>query len=131
MSIENEWREELRRKRDAKKSLNEIITYSLRESPKTRGEILKSIAMHRTNLPSPKQLSNILDDYDHIVEFESLFAADGTPSKSLGSGATPIKYGLTDRVNADLGSTSENLTYLNRSTFFHLNKNNSDNYSTV
>ena len=123
MSTETEWRTKLERKRASRKSLNEIITYSLSESPKTRGEILKSIAMHRTNLPSPKQLINILDNYDHIIEFESLFAADETHSKSLGSGATPIKYGLVDKVNADLGSTSENLTYLNRSTFFHLTKN--------
>jgi len=131
MSIENEWREKLRRRRASKKSLNEIITYSLSNSPKTSGEIMKSIALHRTTLPSHKQLTTILKNYNHIVEFESLFSPDETHSKSIGPGATPIKYGLIDKVTSDLGSNSENLTYLNRSTFFHLNKNNSDNYSNV
>ena len=123
MSIETEpWRKKLITKRLSKKSLNEIIMYSLNESPKTIGEIMKSIAVHRTILPSRKQLTNLLYESDHIIEFESMVPPNEF-SKSLNGSATPLKYGLLDKLTTDLRSNSEDLLYINRSTFIHLTKN--------
>jgi len=52
-------------------------------------------------------------------------------SKCVGGGATPIKYGLSERLISDLESDSENLTYINRSTYFHLNKSGIHSYQNV
>ena len=130
MSIENEWRAELRRKIKSRMSLDDIIIRTIISEPKTIYEIKKAISDHRTKLPSTRQLDNFLMNHPNIVKFESMISPNEF-SKCVGGGATPIKYGLFERLISDLESDSEDITYINRSTYFHLNKSGIHSYQTV